>query len=164
MKYHNITHDDMLNGQGIRVVLWLSGCNHHCDGCQNPITWNPEDGIEYNSKANNEIFEELKKDYISGITFTGGDPLHPNNRHEVGKLCYQIKEKFPNKTIWLYTGYTFEEISDLPLLHFVDVLIDGEFKKELADVNYPWAGSTNQKVIDVQETLKKGMVVLYEYN
>lgn len=163
MKYHNITHNDMLNGEGIRVILWVAGCNHHCINCHNPETHDPESGIEFDVKASKEIFEELEKDYISGITFTGGDPLHPNNRKDVGLLCYEIKQKFKDKTIWLYTGYDFEEISDLPLLHFIDVLVDGKFEQHLEDINYPWAGSTNQRVIDVKETLKKGKVVLYEY-
>lgn len=164
MNYHNITHNDMLNGEGIRVILWVAGCNHHCINCHNPETHDPKSGIEFDVKAKNEIFEELEKDYISGITFTGGDPLHPNNRKDVGLLCYEIKQKFKDKTIWLYTGYTFEEISNLPLLHFIDVLVDGKFEQELADINYPWAGSTNQRVIDIKKTLKEGKVVLYEYH
>lgn len=164
MNYHNITHNDMLNGEGIRVILWVAGCNHHCINCHNPETHDPESGIEFDVKARKEIFKELEKDYISGITFTGGDPLHPNNRKDVGLLCYEIKQKFKDKTIWLYTGYNFEEISNLPLLHFIDVLVDGKFEQELADINYPWAGSTNQRVIDIKKTLKEGKVVLYEYH
>lgn len=164
MNYHNITHNDMLNGEGIRVILWVAGCNHHCINCHNPETHNPDSGIEFDVKARKEIFEELEKDYISGITFTGGDPLHPNNRKDVGLLCYEIKQKFKDKTIWLYTGYDFEEISDLPMLHFIDVLVDGKFEQHLEDINYPWAGSTNQRVIDIKKTLKEGEVVLYEYH
>lgn len=164
MKYHNITHNDMLNGEGIRVILWVAGCNHHCINCHNPETHDPESGIEFDVKARKEIFKELEKDYISGITFTGGDPLHPNNRKDVGLLCYEIKQKFIDKTIWLYTGYNFEEISDLPMLHFIDVLVDGKFEQHLQDINYPWAGSTNQRVIDIKKTLKKGKVILYEYH
>lgn len=164
MNYHNITHNDMLNGEGIRVILWVAGCNHHCINCHNPETHNPESGIEFDVKARKEIFEELEKDYISGITFTGGDPLHPNNRKDVELLCYEIKQKFKDKTIWLYTGYDFEEISDLPMLHFIDVLVDGKFEQHLEDINYPWAGSTNQRVIDIKKTLKEGKVILYEYH
>lgn len=164
MNYHNITHNDMLNGEGIRVILWVAGCNHHCINCHNPETHNPSGGIKFDVKAKKEIFEELEKDYISGMTFTGGDPLHPNNRRDVGLLCHEIKQKFKNKTIWLYTGYKFEEISDLSLLHFIDVLVDGKFDQNLQDINYPWVGSTNQKVIDVKKTLKEGKVVLYEYH
>ena len=108
MNYHNITYPDMNNGDGLRVVLWLSGCNHHCMNCQNPQTWNPDSGIKFDSAAKEELFRELEKDYISGITFTGGDPLHENNVDEVLSLVYEIKDKYPNKTIWIYSGYTLE--------------------------------------------------------
>lgn len=148
MNYHNITHDDMSNGDGLRVVLWLAGCEHHCDGCQNPITWNPDDGLKFDDKAKFEIFKELEKEYIAGITFSGGDPLHENNAEGVLKLIKEIRQKFPNKTIWLYTGYRMEELTGVrkEVAHSCDVVVDGKFIKELADVNYPWAGSTNQKV------------------
>lgn len=148
MNYHNITHDDMSNGDGLRVVLWLAGCEHRCDGCQNPITWNPDDGLRFDDKAKFEIFKELEKGYIAGITFSGGDPLHENNVEGVLKLIKEIRQKFPNKTIWLYTGYRMEELTGVrkEVAHSCDVVVDGKFIKELADVNYPWAGSTNQKV------------------
>ena len=108
INYHNITHDDMNNGNGLRVVLWLSGCSHHCYNCQNPQTWNPDSGIPFDESAKQEIFNELSKDYISGITFSGGDPLYEYNLDEVLKLVKQIRISFPDKTIWLYTGYDFD--------------------------------------------------------
>ena len=98
INYHNITHDDMNNGSGLRVVLWLSGCSHHCYNCQNPQTWNPDSGIQFDESAKQEIFTELSKDYISGITFSGGDPLHENNLDEVLKLVQEIRISFPEKT------------------------------------------------------------------
>ena len=148
MNYHNITHDDMSNGDGLRVVLWLAGCEHHCDGCQNPITWNPDDGLKFDDRAKFEIFKELEKKYVAGITFSGGDPLHENNVEGVLKLIKEIRQKFPNKTVWLYTGYKLEELTGIKkeVANSCDVVVDGKFIKELADVNYPWAGSTNQKV------------------
>lgn len=148
MNYHNITHDDISNGDGLRVVLWLAGCEHHCDGCQNPITWNQDDGLRFDDRAKFEIFKELEKEYIAGITFSGGDPLHKNNVEGVLKLIKEIRQKFPNKTIWLYTGYKLEELTGIKkeVARSCDVVVDGKFIKELADVNYPWAGSTNQKV------------------
>lgn len=161
MKYHNITHEDMNNGDGLRVVLWLSGCEHHCQGCQNPMTWNPDDGLDFDLKAKQEIFDELSKDFISGITFSGGDPLHEKNREMVYSLCKEIKEKFPNKTVWIYTGYSWEDIKQEEVMKFTDVLVDGKFIEELADKTFHWAGSTNQKVIDVQKTLKEGKVILH---
>lgn len=168
MNYHNITHDDMLNGEGIRVVLWLSGCEHRCKGCQNPLTWNPDGGIDFDVKAREEIFTALKQKHISGITFSGGDPLHHANRGKVFCLLKDIKQQFPSKTIWIYTGYTWEEIQSnkfLPhIVKYADVLVDGRFNEKLADMNYHWAGSTNQRVIDIQETLKKGTVTLHEHH
>lgn len=168
VNYHNITHDDMLNGEGIRVVLWLAGCEHKCKGCQNPLTWNPDNGINFDAHAREEIFAALKQKHIAGITFSGGDPLHPANRGKVFCLIKEIKEKYPSKTIWIYTGYTWEEIQSnkyLPhIVKYADVLVDGKFNEELADVNYHWAGSTNQRIIDIQETLKKGKVILHEHH
>lgn len=155
MRYHNITKDDMLNGDGLRVVLWVAGCSHCCKECQNPVTWDPNGGLLFDEEAKAELFETLEKPYISGITFSGGDPLHSANRLDVRNLMEEIKEKFPNKTIWLYTGDSWENILHYPLLHYVDVLVDGEFKIELKDNNLLWKGSKNQRVIDVQKSLKQ---------
>ena len=94
MRYHNITKDDMLNGDGLRVVLWVAGCEHHCPNCQNPVTWDINGGLEFDEAAKKEIFDELEKNYVSGITFSGGDPLHTQNRKDVGALIEEIKEKF----------------------------------------------------------------------
>lgn len=162
MRYHNITKDDMLNGDGLRVVLWVAGCEHHCKDCQNPVTWNPDGGIEMTTSEMQEIHEQLSKDYISGITFSGGDPLHPANWECICKIAEWVKHLFPTKTIWCYTGYLFEQVKDLPVMKYIDVLVDGEFVQELADVTYRWAGSTNQRVIDVQKTLKSGKIVLHK--
>lgn len=161
MNYHNITKDDMLNGDGLRVVLWVSGCTHCCDGCQNPETWEVSSGIEFDKAAYDELFEALEPDYISGITFSGGDPLHPFNRSEVLALAKEIKEKMPEKTVWLYTGFLWEEVKDAIDLTNIDVLVDGEFKQELNDNNLRWIGSSNQRIIDVQATLKEGSIVLH---
>lgn len=129
MRYHNITKDDMLNGDGLRVVLWLAGCTHHCKNCQNPITWDPNGGIPFDEDAKQEIFEELEKDYVDGITFSGGDPLLEQNREELTGLIREIRSLFPEKTIWLYTGYLWEEISDLELIDDLNVLVDGDLWK-----------------------------------
>ena len=161
MRYHNITKDDMLNGDGLRTVLWVAGCSHGCKNCQNPITWDICGGIPFDEAAKEEIFAELRNDYVSGITFSGGDPLHMLYRGEVGELIQEIHEKFPDKTIWVYTGYTWEEVMDLPYLKMVDVLVDGEFVEELKDVTLHWKGSSNQRVIDVKKTLATGEVVLH---
>lgn len=155
MRYHNITKDDMLNGDGLRVVLWVAGCNHCCKECQNPITWDPDGGLLFDDAAKMEIFEQLEKPYISGITFSGGDPLHPANRLEVKELMAEVKEKFSDKTIWLYTGALWDDIFDCPIMKYVDVCVDGEFEVEKKDVKLLWKGSSNQRVIDVQATLAK---------
>lgn len=165
MNYHDIKHDDMNNGPGLRVTLFVSGCDHYCNGCQNPETWSTKSGIPFDDTAIEEIFEQLNNDYISGITFSGGDPLNANNRVEVCSLIHQIRLKYgKSKSIWIYTGYTWEEIVNTltPVLLGVDVLIDGMFDKDLADVNYHWAGSTNQRVIDVQRSLEEKKIVLYK--
>lgn len=161
MRYHNITTDDMLNGDGLRTVLWVSGCTHRCQGCHNPITWDIEGGIPFDEAAEQELFCKLSKDYISGITFSGGDPLHPQNRDEVTRLARLVREKFPDKTVWLYTGYRWEEICGLEIIPLLDVCVDGEFVKQCADPKYHWAGSTNQRIIDVKETLALGKIVLH---
>ena len=160
MNYHNITKDDMLNGDGLRVVLWVSGCTHHCDGCQNPITWDLAGGIPFDEAAEEELFEALSKPHVSGITFSGGDPLHPFNRQEVFRLMKKCKELFPEKTVWSYTGFLWEDVKDLEGMKYVDVLADGRFVKELNDNNLHWVGSSNQKIVDVQQSLKENKVIL----
>lgn len=161
MNYHNITKDDMLNGDGLRVVLWVAGCNHHCQGCQNPITWDVGGGLPFDDNAEAELFDAMNKSHISGITFSGGDPLHPFNRGEVARLIQKSKELYPNKTVWLYTGFTWEEIQDWEEIKQVDVVAEGRFVQELLDNNVHWVGSTNQRVIDVQETFKSGKIALH---
>ena len=162
MRYHNITTDDMLNGDGLRTVLWVAGCNHHCEGCQNPITWDINGGIPFDEDAENELFQKLAPDYISGLTFSGGGPLHPQNRAEITRLAKKSRELFPKKDIWLYTGYTFDEVKELEIMQYIDVIVDGEFKKELLDEKLHWKGSANQRVIEVPETLKVGRIVLFD--
>ncbi len=160
MRYHNITKDDMLNGDGLRVVLWVAGCEHRCPNCQNPITWDINGGLEFDENAKKEIFDELNKDYISGVTLSGGDPLHTQNRKETGKLIEEIAEKFPNKTIWLYSGYEWNDVKNLPFMKYVDVMVDGPFIEKMKDNRIPWRGSANQKVIDVKKSLEINKVVL----
>lgn len=161
MNYHNITKCDVLNGEGVRVVLWLAGCSHHCPNCQNPITWDKNGGLKFDLDAKNELFEALSCEDIDGITFSGGDPLFCDNRQEVGELIEEIKSKFPNKNIWLYTGYEWEEICTLPFIKLVDVVVDGKFMQSLNDNKLLWKGSSNQRVIDVKKTLASGKVVFH---
>lgn len=161
MNYHNITHDDMKNGDGLRVVLWVAGCSHHCVNCQNPSTWDADGGIPFDAAAEKEIFGQLAKKYIAGITFSGGDPLNEANAAGVTRLAEKIKKDFPDKTIWLYTGAAWEEVKDMPLMRLVDVLVDGEYIDGQRDVQLRWKGSKNQRVIDVQESFGDGMVHIH---
>ena len=169
MRYHNITKADMLNGEGLRVVLWVSGCSHHCHACQNAMTWDPNDGLVFDEDAKKEIFDELEKEWCSGITLSGGDPLFLGNRLEISKLVKEIREKFPSKTIWLYTGYTWEELLEQmiidknldTILNNIDVLLDGRFVLKLASEKIHYVGSSNQCIIDVPNSLKQNKKVLY---
>lgn len=173
MNYHDIETDSMLNGDGLRTVLWLAGCEHHCPGCQNPITWNPDGGKPFEKKEWLELYGYLNKDHISGLTLSGGDPLHENNVYNVYCLVVDVAHTYPNKTIWLYTGYTWEEIMDKSktdtisimrraIMDFVDVLVDGRYIEELNDIKYHWAGSTNQRVIKAKESMRAGKLILHE--
>lgn len=161
VRYHNITKDDMLNGDGLRVVVWVSGCSHCCKECQNPLTWDPNSGVPFDDNVKKEIFEQLELSYIDGITFSGGDPLHVNNITEVTELAKEIREKYPEKTIWLYSGDSWEFIKLEEIAKYLDVLVDGEFQVENLEKSLKWKGSSNQRVIDVQESLKTGDIVLH---
>ena len=169
MRYHNITKADMLNGDGLRVVLWLAGCSHHCQACQNPITWDANDGLIFDDDAKSEVFSELEKSWCSGLTLSGGDPLYIGNREEVSLLVKEIKVKFPDKNIWCYTGYTWEELMKQvkddnnlkTILDNVDVLLDGRFVLSLALEKLHYGGSSNQRIIDVRSSLDTGNINLY---
>ena len=162
MRYHNITKDDMLNGDGLRVVLWVAGCSHCCKDCQNPITWDPNGGIPFDEAAKQEIFDQLDKPYISGITFSGGDPLHSANRLEVRNLMAEIREKYPDKTIWLYTGDLWENVLHYAMMQYIDVLVDGEFMKDKKNISLQFRGSENQRLIDLRKTEEAGEIVWWK--
>ena len=149
----------MLNGDGLRVVLWVAGCSHCCKECQNPITWDPNGGLPFDDAAKQEIFEQLEKPYISGITFSGGDPLHSANRVEVRNLMAEIKQKYPDKTIWLYTGDSWENILHYAAMQYIDVLVDGEFVEEKKNLRLAFRGSENQRLIDMKKTRSEDRVV-----
>ena len=144
----------MLNGDGLRVVLWVAGCSHCCRECQNPVTWDPDGGLFFDDKAKQEIFAQLDRDYISGITFSGGDPLHSANRPAVRSLMAEIRQKYPDKTIWLYTGDVWENVRHDATMQYVHVRVDGEFEVERRDTRLLWKGSGNQRVIDVKRSLE----------
>lgn len=164
MKYHNITKNDMLNGDGLRTVLWLSGCSHHCEGCQNQITWDPNLGLDFSEGDYEEIHSSLSHDYVSGLTLSGGDPLYIGNLDDVLALVKRVKKDFPEKTIWLYSGYVWEEIRDgkdndmqkrRDILGYVDTFVDGKFNHNLRNVDLHWVGSSNQRILDVKALLSE---------
>ncbi len=161
MRYHNITKDDMLNGAGLRVVLWVSGCEHRCYNCHNKITWDINTGLQFDKKAKDEIFSQLKKDYIKGLTLSGGDPLHIQNRQDILSLVKEVKNTFKEKDIWLYTGYVWEDINKLDIIKYIDILVDGKYIQDLANESLKWRGSSNQRVIDVKKTLIKNKIIKY---
>lgn len=176
MKLIQTYHADMLNGVGLREVLFFSGCSHHCDSCFSPETWDPDmkDAHEWTETDWENLKEQLSKPYIAGVTLSGGDPLSSWNAPGIYNLCKRIKDEFPNKTIWAYTGYTWEALLSFQFsarlenvyknkcLEFIDVLCDGPFQKDKVSPNKPWVGSENQRVIDVQKSLKQGEIVLWE--
>lgn len=162
MNYQKISHSDVSNGSGVGMVLWVSGCTQHCFGCHNPETWDFNSGIPYTPEIETEIINSLKPDYISRLTLSGGHPLEAENIKTVFDLCKKVKSIYPNKKIWLYTGYTWENINGLPILKYIDVLVDGKFVQDLRDITLKWKGSSNQRVIDVQKSLEKGKIILWE--
>lgn len=166
MNYIKITKNDIANGEGLRVTLWLSGCSHNCKGCHNPQTHNPINGILFDEKAEDEIFQELNKPYIAGLTFSGGDPLHENNLQDVLNLVNKIRLLLPNKTIWLYTGYTWEKCLEHPLRKEIaskcDIVVDGRYIDELRNTTLKWRGSSNQRIIDSQKSFCEERIILYD--
>ena len=213
MNYWKIDKEDVCNGEGLRVVLWLSGCSHKCKGCQNPQTWDANSGIPFDESAKEELFRELDKDYISGLTLTGGDPLFESNLDDVLDLVNEVNERYntpqdkvyvtdknnnilmsfpneirlssPKKSIWMYTGYTWEEIWDYgiygtdlygkpwksygilqiqmqEIIKQCDILVDGQYVEVQRDITLQYRGSKNQRLIDVKQSLQKGEVTLWK--
>lgn len=156
MKYLNILDCDIADGEGVRVTLFVSGCSHHCKGCHNPESWNPDNGKEFTEEVKEKLFNLIDRPYIDGLTLSGGDPLFCSNIADIEKLCIEFKERFPNKNIWLYTGYTLEEIKTLRFLPYVDIIVDGRFEIDKRDITLPFRGSSNQRIIKVKELINNG--------
>lgn len=148
MRFHNITYPDVNNGEGCRVTLWIAGCTHHCKGCHNPQTWSFKSGREFTEDIKNKLYNVLKLPYIKGITLSGGDPL--DSFDDIFELVKDIKNSFNDKDIWLFSGYTLEDIQNSDkniILEYIDVLVDGEFKEELKDLTLKFRGSSNQRIL-----------------
>ena len=160
MNYGKIKPVDVANGEGVRVSLFVSGCPHHCKGCFNPELWNYDAGQEFTFETINGILNLCFKDYISGLSLLGGEPLDPWNLKGVMDLCYAFKRYFPNKTIWCYTGYKWETINHLEVMKHIDILVDGKFIEDLKDPRLRFRGSSNQRIIDVKKSLESGRIVV----
>lgn len=146
---------DIGNGPGIRVSVWVAGCSHQCDGCHNPNTWKWKQGKELTQELIEKILKACEPEHIQGLTLTGGDPLFKKNRDGVKELCHQFRNKFKDtKDIWMWTGYTWNEIKDIYWLYYIDVLVDGRYDKNLKDISLVYAGSRNQRIINIQKELK----------
>jgi len=175
LNYHKIEKTSIVNGEGIRVVLWCSGCGIHCKGCHNPETWDLKSGMPFDDSAKQELFDAVNKPYIQGITLSGGHPLEYENLPDVYEIVKYIREHFPSKDIWLYTGWTltindFNTDVDLGwdngalsnyILSMCDVIVDGKFIEELKDVTLRFRGSSNQRLIDVKKTIQENNIVLW---
>lgn len=162
MNYIKITKNDIANGPGVRCVLWVAGCDLHCAGCHNQSTWDFNAGKPFDENAKNKLFEVLSKPYIQGLSISGGHPLDPHNFEGVLTLVKEVKEKFPTKDIWLYTGYLYEELyyrEISRILLYIDILVDGPYIEEQRDISLAFRGSKNQRLIDVKETLKQGKII-----
>lgn len=161
MNYMKITKYDTANGFGIRDVLWVSGCEHHCPECHNQETWDCSAGKEFTEDTLKEILKDMDAPFRKGITFSGGDPLHPNNRETVTEVARRVREAHPEKSIWCYTGYRYDDVKELDIMKYLDVLVDGRFIIAQKDMTLPYCGSKNQRVIDVPKTRETGNIVLW---
>lgn len=164
MRYAQMRKCDVANGAGIRTSLFVQGCTRHCKGCFNPETWDFDDGMEWTDQTEDEFVALTGKPHIKGATILGGEPMEPKNREAVTRLLKRLKETYPEKDIWMYSSYLFEELmeDEGKVLEYLDVLVDGEFVEEKKDLSLRFRGSSNQRLIDVKESLKEGRVVEVE--
>ena len=162
MRYNLIRKMDISNGPGVRVSIFMQGCEFHCKNCFNPETWDFKEGKEFTEETIEKVLDLSSKDYIVGLSILGGEPMHPVNVEGTTKLAKAFKEKYPNKNIWAWTGFRFENIKDKEVFKYIDVLVDGQYQDELHDPTLKWKGSSNQRVIDVPKTLKDGKITTIE--
>lgn len=173
MNYGEIKYCDIANGSGVRVTLFVSGCRNHCKNCFNPMTWSFEYGQKLEQKTIDEVIAHLKMPFIQGLTILGGEPFEPENQKEVLDVILKVRQEVPNKNIWVYSGFTFEELMGQEesraslkeakqILENIDVLVDGRYVDELRDIRLKFRGSRNQRIIDVPNTLKQNKAVLLD--
>ena len=165
MRYNLIRKMDISNGPGVRVSVFMQGCSFHCKNCFNPETWDFEGGKEFTDETIEKVLELCSKEHVKGLSILGGEPMHPKNIDATTKLAKTFKEKYPNKNLWVWSGFEFDkDLKGKEVLNYIDVLIDGVYKDELHDPTLKWRGSSNQRVIDVQKSIKEGKVVMLENN
>ena len=171
MRYGSIKKCDIANGIGVRTVLFVSGCTHHCKGCFQPETWDFSYGAPYTEAVEEEIIESLRPSYVNGLTLLGGEPFEPQNQRVLVRLLRRVRRELPEKTIWSFSGYTWEELTGesrarcevtVEMLSMLDVLVDGEFVEEKRNISLRFRGSENQRLIDVPKTRAAGHVVLWD--
>ena len=158
MRYNLIRKMDISNGPGVRVSIFMQGCNFHCKNCFNPETWDFEGGQEFTEDTINKVLELSDKKEVKGLSILGGEPMHPTNIEGTTKLAKAFKEKYPEKNIWAWSGFKYEDIKDNDVFNYIDVLVDGQYKDELHDPTLKWRGSSNQRVIDIKESKKQNKV------
>ena len=159
MRYNVVRKMDISNGPGVRVSVFMQGCEFHCKNCFNPETWDFEGGKEFNNETIDDVLNLCGQSYIKGLSILGGEPLHPRNIEATTKLAKAFKDKYPNKNIWVWSGFKFDEdLKDKEVLNYIDVLVDGRYSDELHDPTLKWKGSSNQRVIDVQKSLKDNKI------
>lgn len=166
MRYNKIRKMDISNGEGVRVSLFVQGCNFHCKGCFNSEAWDFQGGKEFTTETLNTLLDLCDKEYIKGLSILGGEPMHPTNRETVVDIMRAFKFRFPNKDIWMWTGYTLEELLEQDdediksMLIYLDYLVDGQFIEEKKNLKLKWAGSDNQRCINIQESMKQGHLIV----
>lgn len=161
MRYNQIREMDISNGPGVRVSIFMQGCHFHCKNCFNKETWDFEGGEEFTEDTVKKVLQLSNKEYIKGLSILGGEPMHPNNIEGTTKLAKAFKEEYPDKTIWVWSGYRFDkDLKDKDVLKYIDVLVDGTYTEELHNPTLKWRGSSNQRVIDIQKSLGQEKIVL----
>ena len=162
MRFNKIRKMDISNGPGIRVSIFMQGCEFHCKGCFNPDTWDFKCGNEFTDDTIKDVLNLCENEYITGLSILGGEPLHKNNIGGSTKLAKEFKKRFPKKNLWVWTGFLYEDIKDYEIFNYIDVLIDGQFKEELFSPKLKWRGSSNQRVIDIIKSKKENKIIIVD--
>ena len=162
MRYNLIRKMDIADGPGVRVSIFMQGCAFHCKNCFNPNTWDFKGGKEFTDETIKRVIELAKESYIQGLSILGGEPMHPNNIEGTTKLAKAFRNAYPDKTIWVWSGFTFDKLEDKEVLKYIDVLVDGQYVDDLHDFRLKWRGSSNQRVIDVKKSLKQHKIITTE--